>query len=364
MAGIRPVEGCFQCGSMSHWVRDCPQRIGGFRPTSANAVPTGQPVLTLPSPTAAPASTVPRTSGAVNNGYQQPRPGWWRANQERFDVCYNKYLEDQQKETKRKEEEEMANKLKEEENRKSLRAEEETRIWKNDELRPGNKRSNVAVSTSECSNRGTPKPRWTNNVRQADKWREEYRKIQGMQQVSDAEVALLKEWRAEAEKKRMDAEKQVKNLQEQFSKLSASYATGDLATGGTNLKEKLEAAVLRSARKGKKATPGRMAQKVADNKGKNFDVNERFAFVENLKKQLCTLKKSGLEPYCKEVGIKLGRVEETIDATAEYRASKTFPEKGKRQVDGVDCSVLDVDDDEMQTAADGANEVEETSIEL
>ncbi|GBG76010.1 hypothetical protein CBR_g21250 [Chara braunii] len=58
MAGVPMNRGCYECGSLSHWVRDCPQRARQFRPpvTGANAVPIGAPMLTLPTPSSSSAT--------------------------------------------------------------------------------------------------------------------------------------------------------------------------------------------------------------------------------------------------------------------------------------------------------------------
>ncbi|GBG85892.1 hypothetical protein CBR_g40704 [Chara braunii] len=249
----------------------------------------------------------------------------------------------------------------------SMQAEEEAITWKNEALRLGNKRGHIAVSTPECSGRGALKPHWTHNIRLADKWREELRKLQGNQQVLAFEVAMLKEIRAEAEKKRMKVEMQVKSLQEKLSKLTAPDDEKEPTMGGTNLKERLKAVAIRSTRKGKKATPGRVGQKTEDSRDKGLKVNDRYTFIENEKKKLRGLKKLGLKPYCKETSIKLEQVHETINELAEYRANKAFEkgiEKGKRSGAEGECSVHDIDDDETQTSADGRKDADERSVEL
>ncbi|GBG78313.1 hypothetical protein CBR_g26342 [Chara braunii] len=80
-------------------------------------------------------------------------------------------------------------------------------------------------------------------------------------------------------------------------------------SGGINLKERLEEAAVRSARKGLKATPGRVGGRTA------IDINDRAAlkFVEEQKKQLRLLRKAGLEPF-----------EEIVCELAEARARKAF----------------------------------------
>ncbi|GBG76746.1 hypothetical protein CBR_g22962 [Chara braunii] len=434
MAGVPVNRGCYECGSMSHWVRDCPHRARQFRPpaTEANTVPTGAPLLTLlapssfsapPNPSSIPSNSHEAGPSNYGAGYQQPTRsgGWWRANQERLDMCYSKYLEDQQKEVKRKEEEEKA-RVRKEEDRKlewkkerelfeqemgnqlekrmqklclvkeggkeavgassmvnevaTLKAENEMRrmelgggqeimgmkkeiealrgkneramdeavLWKSEALRPGNKRESIAINTPDCSLRGTPKPRWTDNIREGDKWKEEYRKLQGLHKVTNTEAEVLKMKRDEAEVKRMEAEKQVKSLQDKLSRLTAKEKGDKPVSGGTNLKERLEEVALRSTRKGKKATPGRVARK-GDGYKEN-DANDRFAFIEDQRKQLRMMRKCGLESLCKDAGIKLGKVDQMVSESADFRDDKAFGKsKGKEKAEGSpsqdDCSVYE-----------------------
>ncbi|GBG60771.1 hypothetical protein CBR_g12509 [Chara braunii] len=382
-----------------------------------------------------------RSVGAANSGYQQPRPGWWRANQERLNACYNKYLEDKEKEAKRKEEEEKQRLRKEEEDRKlewkrereqpelemgarldkrlellglskkatetrdgcSKSGEDElTRLKReNDELKKklggevsrieDDKVLRLQREIAELRRQVTSRQTDNDEIYALKKVIEELRSSAYVKTNFESEIAclrseinLLRDMTSCAEEEALDQVISVgmwrsllrnaltevtlshggpttlKAVQERLSKLTASDDADEPTTGGTNLKEELEAAALRSARKGKKATPGREAAKAVD-KGKSHTVNDRHAFVENLKKQLRTLKKSGLEPYCKEAGIKLGRVEETIDAIAEYRANQAFPKKEKRQEDGEDRSVQNMDDDDEQTAAGTSEYVDEQS---
>ncbi|GBG84920.1 hypothetical protein CBR_g39381 [Chara braunii] len=141
MVGNPNRDGCFQCGSMHHWVRECPHRGPGFRPpaTGANVVPTGPPILALPAPSPSatglasnnaassssygPSSSNFRTGNTVEAGNRyQARPNWWVRNQERLDKVYVKYVEDTEREAK-KEEEEAREKAKREE-------EEKLEAWK------------------------------------------------------------------------------------------------------------------------------------------------------------------------------------------------------------------------------------------
>ncbi|GBG68334.1 hypothetical protein CBR_g2878 [Chara braunii] len=241
----------------------------------------------------------------------------------------------------------------------------ETNQWKDEALRPGNKRGSVTVNTPEGPGRGTPKPQWTDNVREADKWREEYRNLRNLHQLANVEAEALKKKRSEAEMKRMEAEQQVKKLEEKMSKLTASGVKTRLG-GGTNLKERLEEVALRSAHKGVKATPGRFGGKasVAEVSNTATEVNDREEFIEGEKKKLRLLRKAGLEPLCKEEGIKMGRVEETICELAEYRAKLRFGTSLREGAAAKEaCSFVDVEDDSSKGTCDGENG-DERSVEL
>ncbi|GBG62273.1 hypothetical protein CBR_g29881 [Chara braunii] len=191
----------------------------------------------------------------------------------------------------------------------SERALNESQRWKDEAMRPGNKRGNIALSTPDATNRGTPRARWTDLGQDgADRWKAEYRKLQELRRADFAEVEMLK-------KKHAMAASEVLNLQKKMSELSAEDREAEKTGRGTNLKEKLEAVALRSARKGKKATPNRDGTK---------KTTDRSSFVEKQKKQLGQIRKSGLETLCKEAGLGTGKVDAMIDAIAEHRAMQAF----------------------------------------
>ncbi|GBG88213.1 hypothetical protein CBR_g46781 [Chara braunii] len=193
--------------------------------------------------------------------------------------------------------------------------------WKEQALWPGNKRGSVVLQTPECSNRGSPKPRWTDNVREEDKWKVEYRNWQSLHRLANIEAKALKEKRAEAEARRAEVERQVKALEEKMGRLMASREEDKGKTaGGTNLKDRLEEAAIRSVMKGVKATLERTAAKSVPASAPSGSepvngqgvttTNDRAEFVEEQKRQLRMLRKDGLEPLCKEAGVKLGKFED------------------------------------------------------
>ncbi|GBG74684.1 hypothetical protein CBR_g19091 [Chara braunii] len=231
----------------------------------------------------------------------------------------------------------------------------EAKLRKDEALRPGNKRGSVAVSTPECSGRGSPKPRWTYNIWDADKWKEDYRNLRSLHRLANIEAEALKKKRAEAEMKTMEAEKQVKQLEEEMSKLTAS-GSKSVEGGCTNLKDRLEEVAVRSARKGLKATPRRDAVKSPVDKT-STEINNRADFVEHQRKQLRLLRKAGLEPICKEHNVRLGKFEDTVCELAEAMANKAFPE-GKNK-----GFVHEVSDD-TATGCNSKDDGEEQSAEL
>ncbi|GBG47818.1 hypothetical protein CBR_g90480, partial [Chara braunii] len=114
-------------------MRECPQRPYGFRPppaTGANATS----VLALTAPSGTPATVtnhVPSSSRSIGSsfGYQpRPRTNWWKENQERLDKVYNKFVQDEESEKRKKELEEMEKKKKEEDDRRNEWKKERERL--------------------------------------------------------------------------------------------------------------------------------------------------------------------------------------------------------------------------------------------
>ncbi|GBG78176.1 hypothetical protein CBR_g26209 [Chara braunii] len=105
----------------------------------------------------------------------------------------------------------------------------EVRQWKDEALRPGNKRGSIAMPTPDTNVRALPRPRRTGDKEQ-ENWRSEYRKLQSLRRADFVEVEALK-------KKKAQAEMEVINLQKQMSELNANEAGRDKMSGGTNLKE-------------------------------------------------------------------------------------------------------------------------------
>ncbi|GBG80529.1 hypothetical protein CBR_g30990 [Chara braunii] len=364
MAGqYPPSQSCYNCGSPSHFLREYPHRsFGRGHATGANTTP-----LALP----APAGEVPNM-GSFSRGYASRsgfnsnpsfgRPSFWRLNQEKLDRCYAKTVADEEREAKRREEEQRQKTLKEEEERKegwrkererleaeinarldkrmeekncprlkekseecSLREELDKMKKENDRLRrlvtsgdgvtDDDKEINVVASRLVLRTaRASPKPRWTDNIRKADKWKQEYARMKEMHRGASLEAEVLKE-------KCAVAEGEVVKLKEQLNKAPAAGTGQRGEGGGTNLKTRLDAVAVRSTRKGLKATP---RQDLGDGGAVSGGVNERFQYVEAQKKDLHNYKKSGLEMLCREAGLKPRAIELMIQDLAEHRVDKAF----------------------------------------
>ncbi|GBG91490.1 hypothetical protein CBR_g52445 [Chara braunii] len=122
----------------------------------------------------------------------------------------------------------------------------------------------------------------------------------------------------------MEAEAELARLREQMGKFSTDGAgVGTPQVVRTNLKEKMDDAAktgFRTGRRGRvKMTAGRLLRDDSARKA-----NDRYVFVEDERKRLKALKKGGLEPLCKEAGIKCKTVEIMVDELAELNAEKRF----------------------------------------
>ncbi|GBG72290.1 hypothetical protein CBR_g11218 [Chara braunii] len=235
----------------------------------------------------------------------------------------------------------------------SIKDKEKAELWKREALRPGNKRGNIVIGTPECPARGLPRPRWTGNLRDSDKWRQEYLKMKELHRAACFEAQVLKD-------KRVVAEGEVVKLKEQLNK-QPDNPSQNRVTEWTNPKTRMEEAATRSSRKGKKVTPRRCA---LDNAAPTDDINERFSFIEEQKKDLLNYKKSGLEVMCKEAGLNLRAVDLMIANLAEFRADKAFGrlvDKGKTKEN--EASVQEVPDDYSSHHGVSTNE-EDDSAEL
>ncbi|GBG74657.1 hypothetical protein CBR_g19065 [Chara braunii] len=200
---------------------------------------------------------------------------------------------------------------------------EETQSWRNEALRPGNKRGTISLSTPECDDRLRSRQRviMSPNV----ELREEIRKMKDSEYCTMREMEVIKQRKAdeakgiEAERKKLEAEAEVTKLREQVEKLSMEVVV--VPTGGTNMKGRLEAVAAsgqKTVRRGRpRLTPAKTPRKDDGMK----DANDRFIFLREENKRLRVLKKSGLEAICQQEGIEYKTVDATTDELAEIRVN-------------------------------------------
>ncbi|GBG58924.1 hypothetical protein CBR_g24276 [Chara braunii] len=148
------------------------------------------------------------------------------------------------------------------------------------------------------------------------------------------EVELLKQRRVDAEAKRVEAEAELQKLREQMRKLSTEAGgAATPASMGTNLKDRMEEAAksgFRTGRKGKvKMTAGRVPRPDASAK----KANDRFDMLQDERKRLKGLKKSGLEALCEEEGLRYKIIEATSEELAMLYTARMFDGDGGKQDD-------------------------------
>ncbi|GBG74396.1 hypothetical protein CBR_g18807 [Chara braunii] len=229
----------------------------------------------------------------------------------------------------------------------------EARQWKDEALRPGNKRGSIALSTPDANARASPMPRRTCEKEQEQDWRSEYRKLQSLRRADFVEVEALK-------KKKAQAEMEVINLQKQMNERNANEVGKEMTPGGTNLKERLEAVALGTAQKGRKATPNREGLRPTPRREEKPNskqgCNDRTTFVEEQTKFLKMLRKSALEQICKEAGLKAEKVDEMIEDIVQFRVKNAFGKKDDKEP----VEVVDVESSRDESTSGG----DEVSAEL
>ncbi|GBG74648.1 hypothetical protein CBR_g19055 [Chara braunii] len=321
--------------------------------TGANA----EPILALPAAGTQQPAAVPSTSSSTYPA--QPRSGWWTRNQQMPSTNLVDQLQEENNELKKfgedlkarlegdlaalkweirnlKEDHESSDRstltkqiedLRAEMDvlrRKNEESEEVAHLWRNEALRPGNKRGSINVATPASEGRTVTGSRLATTPEETRRLRAELQEMQERRRCDQIEVDMLRDRRAQAEAKRIEAEKEILKLRDQMGKLSTDPTEAATPRGvGTNLKDKMDEAVnsgLRSGRRGRfKMTPGRFPRD-----GSAKKANDRFAFLIEERKRLKALKKSGLELLCKEIGIKYKTIDSTVDELAEINADKAF----------------------------------------
>ncbi|GBG69533.1 hypothetical protein CBR_g4368 [Chara braunii] len=201
--------------------------------------------------------------------------------------------------------------------------EEVAQLWRNEALRPGNKRGSINVSTPASEGQDLTRSRLGISD-EAGRLRAELSEIKERRRCDQTKVDMLKERGAEAEAKRMQAEAELARLQKKMSDLTTGMAVCSMPSGlGTNLKERMEEAAkigFRTGRKGLKMTCGRLPRP----EGSMRKANDKFVFLQEERKRLRALKKGGVEPLCREAGIPYQNMEVSVEELAQLNMKKAF----------------------------------------
>ncbi|GBG63576.1 hypothetical protein CBR_g38642 [Chara braunii] len=167
---------------------------------------------------------------------------------------------------------------------------EETEMWRNEALRPGNKRGTISIGTPDFSTRARQRIMESPNKN----FREELRLMKDKEYCALREVEALKQRRAEsearkldAEARRVEAEAEVARLREQVEKLSTKDAR--LPTEGTNLKSRLEAVVTSGRKTVRRGRPRATPSKTPRAESLATVENDRFVFLQEERKKLRAL---------------------------------------------------------------------------
>ncbi|GBG62861.1 hypothetical protein CBR_g34232 [Chara braunii] len=203
--------------------------------------------------------------------------------------------------------------------------EEVAQLWRNEALRPGNKRGSINISTPASEGRAAIRLRTATTPEETRRLRAELCDLQERRRCDQTEVDMLKERSSAAEVGRLKAEAEIARLREQMSQLATDGAGCSTPGGqGTNLKEKMEEAAktgYRTGRRGRvKMTPGRLPR----SDGSASRANDRYVFLQEERKRLRALKKSGLEPLCREMGVAYKNMDITVEELAQLNAERMF----------------------------------------
>ncbi|GBG87854.1 hypothetical protein CBR_g46010 [Chara braunii] len=208
--------------------------------------------------------------------------------------------------------------------------EEVVQLWRNDALRLGNKRGSINVRTTE--GRTSTRSRLMGTPEETRRLRAELLDIHERRKCDLTELDLLKQKKTDAEVKCVEAELELARLREQMGKLSTEQAgCSTPREADTHLKEKMDEAArsgFRSERKGRvKMTYGRVPRP----NGIAKKENDKFLLLQDERKRLKGLKKSGLEELCREEGLQYRTTDATSEELAQLYMTRMFGDEGARQ---------------------------------
>ncbi|GBG84802.1 hypothetical protein CBR_g39178 [Chara braunii] len=200
-------------------------------------------------------------------------------------------------------------------------AEANAEVWRNEAMRPGNKRGSVAIGQSPMIE-ARVRARVVPNATPCTVGRVNGQ-LKDIVECHQREVKLLKEMRLKEVNARKESEAKVERLKEAM----AGLGTGR-KTGGTNLKTKLDDTALPSARKEK--MKGVVTPVIL--------LSRREAFLRDTRKDLRNFKKDAVMKICEKEGIEYTKLEETKEAIAHLlKILNDCKERGRLSV-VVHCS--------------------------
>ncbi|GBG71510.1 hypothetical protein CBR_g8927 [Chara braunii] len=205
-------------------------------------------------------------------------------------------------------------------------------VWRNEALRPGNKRGSVAIGCTPI-NDARVRPKVTPVVAPSVAGKVNMQ-LKGLVERHKWEVDMLKEMRLREVNARKESEEEVERLKVEMARLE----TGKRPKG-TNLKAKLDEAVGVSSKKDKGKCLVSPAKQAC----------QREVFVREARKQLRNLKKEDIVGICKKEGVEYTTLNPTKEAIAQLRADRARLDACKDDVNGV--SVVEVTEDGGDSSA-------------
>ncbi|GBG73726.1 hypothetical protein CBR_g17066 [Chara braunii] len=205
-------------------------------------------------------------------------------------------------------------------------AEANADVWRNEALRPGNKRGSVAIGHTPVSD-ARVRARITPVVPPCSGGRVNIQ-LKDIVERHQREVELLKEMRAREVKARKESEDEVDRLKNEMARLNTGRRSK-----GTDLRRKMDEAVVPT-------TKGKTVVDVVDH------VMQRDVFLRAAGKELRGKRKEEVIDICDKEGVEYTTLDPTKEAIAQGRADRAVGvdlDDGKGK--GKDDTVVEVTDD-------------------